>query len=109
MSKEKPSIWLVLISLFMLFVSGAWTVASIMPFMISKTIRSIMIVTVSASNVSFLATLLAAMLQYSGYRKDKNMKKMMVYSFAAGIIALMISIILFSTSYLMLPPQFFPD
>jgi hypothetical protein len=78
LAEEKPSIWIVLVSLLMLFVSGAWTLASIMPFGTQKTIRPLMLVTSTISNVAFLLTLLSAMILYSN--------------------------VLFSTSLLLAPP-----
>jgi hypothetical protein len=108
MSEQKPSVWLILVSLLMLFVSGAWTLASITPLM-PKTVRSSMLITVTTANVCFLVTLLAAMLLYSDIGAKENLKKAMVLAFSIGIFALIISIVLFSASFLMTPPPYYPD
>lgn len=109
MSEEKPSVWLVLVSLLMLFVSGAWTLASITPFGISKIARSLMLITVTTANVCFLVTLLAAMLLYSDVGTKEKLKKIMILAFSVGIFALISSIILFSGSFLISPPPYYPD
>jgi hypothetical protein len=103
-AEEKPSIWIILISLLMLFVSGAWTIASIIPFGMQKTIGPIMLVTSTVSNVAFLLTLLSAMILYSNMGPRQGLRKIMVYTFSIGIFALIISIILFSISLLLAPP-----
>ena len=109
MSKEKPSIWLILVSLLMLFVSGAWTLATITPFWITKDMRTVMLITVTAANVSFLVTLLTAMLLYMDVNARESLRRIMKYAFVIGILVLIISIILFSASYLIAPPPHFPD
>lgn len=109
MSEQKPSVWLILVSLLMLFVSGAWTLASITPFGISKAVRSFMLITVTTANVCFLVTLLAAMLLYSDVGPKENLKKAMLLAFAVGIFALILSIVLFSGSFLVAPPTYYPD
>lgn len=109
MSEEKPSVWLVLVSLLMLFVSGAWTLATITPFWISETVRSLMLITVTAANVSFLLTVLAAMLLYSDVGAEERLRKTMVVAFSVGIFALIVAIVLFSASFLVKPPPQFLD
>jgi hypothetical protein len=104
LAEEKPSIWIVLVSLLMLFVSGAWTLASIMPFGTQKTIGPLMLVTSTISNVAFLLTLLSAVILYSNMGPRQRLTKIMVYTFSIGVFALIISIILFSTSLLLAPP-----
>jgi len=91
----------------MLFVSGAWTLAAITP-LISRSLRPFVVVTVTAANVSLLATLLAAMLLYSEVGPRPTLKKAMVVAFSAGILTLIISIVLFSAQVLMAPPAY-PD
>jgi hypothetical protein len=108
MSEQKPSPWLVLVSLLMLLVSGAWTVAAITPF-ISKSMRPFMVVAVTVANISFLGTVLAAMLLYSEVGSKASLKKMMVLAFSIGIFSLITSIILFSALVLIAPPKYYPD
>lgn len=109
MNEEKPSVWLILVSLLMLFVSGAWTLATITPFVISKTVRTLMLISVTTANVCFLGTLLAAMLLYSYIGARESLRKVMVFAFSIGIFALIVSIILFSASFLTSPPSYYPD
>lgn len=68
-----------------------------------------MLITVTLANVSFLITLLAAMLLYSDVKTTRNPRKIMIYAFSVGIIALTISILLFSASFLISPPPNYPD
>jgi len=109
MVEQKPSVWLVLMSLLMLFVSGAWTLASILPFGISKGIRTVMLISATTADISFLVTLLAMMLLYSDVGAKENLKKTMILSFSIGIFALIVSIVLFSASFLIAPPTYYPD
>jgi len=109
MSEQKPSVWLVLVSLLMLFISGAWTLASITPLWISKDMRSFMLISVTTANIAFLTTLLAAMLLYSDVGAKQNLKKTMVLAFSVGILALIVSIVLFSASFLIAPPTYYLD
>ncbi|MCW4019736.1 MAG: hypothetical protein NWF14_00685 [Candidatus Bathyarchaeota archaeon] len=109
MSEQKTSVWLILVSLLMLFVSGAWTLVSILPFGIFKAVRSFMLITVTTANISFLITLLAAMLLYSDVGERENLKKIMIFAFSIGIFALIVSIVLFSASFLITPPTYYPD
>ncbi|MEM3646735.1 MAG: hypothetical protein QW334_01125 [Thermofilum sp.] len=104
MSEQKPLLWIVLISLLMLFVSGAWTIASIMFFTRNKTLSSIMLATATASNISFLLTLLAAMLLYSGVERGRRLMIMMVGLFSAGIIFLVYTVLFFLIAFLTTPP-----
>lgn len=109
MSEQKPSVWLILISLLMLFVSGAWTLASITSFGISKAVMPFRLITVTIANISFLVTLLVAMLLYSDIGAKEGLKKTMVFAFSVGIFALIVSIILFSASFLLTPQPYRPD
>jgi len=70
----------------MLFVSGAWTMAAIISVNMNKTLASIMLATATASNVSFLLAMLAAILLYSGLEKGERV--IMVCLFAIGIVSL---------------------
>ncbi|MEM2930512.1 MAG: hypothetical protein QW797_06600 [Thermoproteota archaeon] len=106
MSEQKPLLWIVLISLLMLFVSGAWTIASIMFFTQNKTLSSIMLATATASSISFLLTLLVAMLLYSGVEKGRRLMMMMVGLFSAGIIFLVYTVLFFLIAFLTAPPLF---
>ncbi len=97
---------MVLVSLLMLFVSGAWTIASIMPSTMNKPLSSIMLVTTTVSNISFLLTLLVTMLLYSEVGPRERLGKTMVYLFSAGIIALAATVMLFLIAFLTTPPLF---
>jgi len=108
MSEQNPSARLILVSILMLFISGAWTLASVTPLM-SRAVRSSMLGTVTTANVCFLVTLLAAMLLYSDVGAKENLKKAMVLAFSIGIFSLIISIVLFSASFLIEPPPYYPD
>jgi hypothetical protein len=108
MSEEKPSVWLIIVSVLMLFVSGVWTLASITP-LAPKAVRSFMLITVTTANISFLITLLAAMLLYSDLGAKENLKKTMILAFSIGIFALIVSVILFTASFLITPPTYYPD
>lgn len=64
MSEEKPSVWIVLVSLLMLFISGAWTLASLIPYVRHGAMRETMFCTTTVSNISFLISTLLSMLFY---------------------------------------------
>ena len=103
MSEEKPSVWIVLVSLLMLFVSGAWTLASFLPFPSGGygSPRSLMFYVTMASNISFLISLLVSMLLYLGIGSREGMRWIMIFAFSMGILALISSIILFTASFFM--------
>jgi len=100
LSEQKPSVWTVIISLLMLFVSGAWTVAAIISINMNKALGTIMLATATASNVSFLLTLLAAMLLYSGVERGERLRVIMVCLFAVGIVTLVYTVVLFMVAFL---------
>ena len=64
MGEEKPSVWIILVPILMLFVSGAWTLASLIPYVRWGAMRETMFYTVIISNISFLVSLLLSMLFY---------------------------------------------
>ena len=97
----------IVITLVMLFISGCWTLACIMPFPIKYEYRLIMATAVTASNVAFLISLLASVLSYAGMGNDEEMKRIIVYSFSIGITALVISVILFSFAYITAAPRYY--
>lgn len=109
MSGEKPSVWPVIVSLLMLFVSGAWTMASFIPYGRPGALRPLMFYVVTASNVFFLASLLFAMLLYLEIETRLGSKRIMALAFSIGIVALIVSVVLFSTSLIMTPPAYYPD
>jgi hypothetical protein len=100
LSEQKPSVWIVVTPLLMLFVSGAWTAAAIMSSSLNKTLGSIMLATATASNVSFLLTLLVAMLLFSGVEKGEKLRITMVCIFSTGIIFLVYAVVLFLIIFL---------
>jgi len=100
MSRElRPSSFIV-IALVMLFVSGCWTLAAIMPYPIEYGFRVVMVATVTASNVSFLLSLVTSVLSYGGLGEEQRMKRLMIILFTIGVATLVISVILFSISTL---------
>jgi len=96
----------ILITLVMLFISGCWTIASIISFPIKYEFRVIMTMMVTASNVAFLLSLLASVLSYEGMGNEEKMKRVIVYSFSIGIFALVISVIMFSLAYITTAPRY---
>lgn len=91
---------MVVITLTMLFVSGAWTIAAIMSVNMNKTLGSIMLATATASNVSFLLAMLVAILLYSGLEKGERLRVIMVCLFAVGIVSLVYTVVLFLLAFL---------
>ncbi len=91
---------MVVITLTMLFVSGAWTIAAIMSVNMNKTLGSIMLSTATASNVSFLLAMLVAILLYSGLEKGERLRVIMVCLFAVGIVSLVYTVVLFLLAFL---------
>ena len=106
MSQEKPSVLIVLVPLLMLFISGAWTLASLIPYVRWGAMRETMFYTVIISNISFLVSLLLSMLFYLEMGEKETHKRRMVLAFSIGIIALIISIVVFTASFVMQPPFF---
>ena len=109
MAEEKAPTWIIVTTLVMLFISGCWTLATIIPFRIDQPIRSAMVITVTIADIAFLLSLLASMLSYSGMSRKEAMKRISILMFCLGITALIVSIILFSTSYLTKTPPYYPD
>jgi len=109
MSGERPSVWPVIVSLLMLFVSGAWTMASFIPYGRPGALRPLMFYVVTASNVSFLVSLLFAMLLYLEIETRLGSKRAMALAFSVGIVALIVSVVLFSASFIMTPTPYYPD
>lgn len=91
---------MVVITLTMLFVSGAWTIAATMSVNMNETLGSIMLATATASNVSFLLTMLVAILLYSGLEKGERLRVIMVCLFAVGIVSLVYTAVLFLLAFL---------
>ena len=100
MSRELSPSSFIVITLVMLFISGCWTLATIIPYPIEHGFRTAMIVTVTASNVCFLFSLLTSALHYAGLGQEQTMKRLMIILFAIGVSALVLSVILFSISTL---------
>jgi len=104
MVEEKDQVRMILVTLFMIFISGCWTLATIIPLSVHWTFRSMQLVTVTVANISFLLSLLALMLIYSNMMKAEAVRKWFTIMFSIGIAALIISIIIFSASYLLKYP-----
>lgn len=100
MSREMTQSSFIVITLVMLFISGCWTLATIMPYPIEYWFRAVMIAAVTASNVSFLLSLLTSALSYAGIGQDQSMRRLMIILFTIGVSALVVSVILFSISTL---------
>jgi hypothetical protein len=111
MSEEKPSVWIVLVSLLMLFVSGAWTLASFIPYVRFKALRELMFYAVTFSNISFLGSLLLSMRFYLEVGEKETNKRRMVLAFSIGVLTLIVSIVVFAASIIMTPqyPPYPPD
>lgn len=106
MTEEKGLTRIIPITLFMIFISGCWTLATIIPFPMHWPTRSIQLTVVTVADVTFLLSLLTSILSYSGMADREAMRKWSIIMFCTGITALIASIILFSASYLVKPPQF---
>lgn len=68
--------------------------------------RETMFYTVIISNISFLVSLLLSMLFYLEVGEKETHKRRIVLAFSIGIIALIISIVVFTASFVMQPPFF---
>ena len=75
MSEEKPSVGIVLVPLLMLFISGAWTLASLIPYVRHRAMRETMFCTTTVSNISFLISTLFSMLFYLEMGEKENLKR----------------------------------
>jgi hypothetical protein len=98
-SEAKPPTWFIATTLFMLLISGAWTIASAFP----SAFRSYSLTAITVGNLGFLLALLSSALGYVRGEAKPVWKRIMIYSFAFGIIFLMASIIMFSVSVVTRP------
>ena len=96
---------LIIISLVMLFISGCWTVAAVIPFPLGADLRSVMIAAVAASNVTFLLSVLAAVFSHAGLGDAGKMRKVMLTFFSIGVAALVVSVMIFSISQIARAPS----
>jgi hypothetical protein len=103
--RKKLSPWLVILSLLMLLISGAWTLAAITPHL-SNAARPLVLITVTTANISSLVTVLAAMLLYTDIGPRREIRRVMVLTFSIGMCSLVLCIILFSASILIIPPKY---
>jgi len=103
--QEKLSPWPVILSLLMLFISGAWTLAAITPLS-PNAARPLVLVTVTAANISSLVTVLAAILLYTDIGPRTEIRKVMVLAFSVGMCSLVLCIMPFSASILIVPPKY---
>ena len=85
--------------LVMLFISGCWTLAAIMPFPVSLGTRGVQVAAVAVSNVAFLLGVLTSAFSYAGMGKSERMSKVFLAFFSIGVAALALSIIAFTISY----------
>lgn len=104
MTEEKDLTRMIQITLFMIFISGCWTLASIIPFSMRWPVRSAQLAVVTVADVAFLIALLALMLSYGGMAEKEAVRRWAVLMFCVGMVALIASIILFSSFYLVMPP-----
>ena len=104
MAEEKGPTWMIWVTLFMIFISGCWTFATIIPFPHTLASRTALMIGVTVADVTFLISLLASMLSYSGMADREQMRRWAVIMFCLGITALVASIILFSASSITKPP-----
>jgi len=104
MTEEKDLTRMIPITLFMIFVSGCWTLASIIPFSIRWPAHSAQLAIVTVADVAFLIALLALMLSYGGMAEKEAVRRWAILMFCVGMVTLIASIILFSSSYLLWPP-----
>jgi hypothetical protein len=102
-TRPGPLIW---ITLFMIFISGCWTLATIVPFPLAWPTRAVQLAVVTVSNISFLVSLLASMLYQGEMIERETARRWSIIFFAVGITALIVSILLFSASYLVKPPYY---
>ena len=100
MDGERVPSWIFITTLLMIFVSGCWTIATIGPFLIRPDFRPYTIVAVTIANLAFLLSLMTSMFSYAKLGDQSKIKQIMVYLFSSGILSLIISIVIFSISYL---------
>ena len=98
MSEAKPPTWFIATTLFMLLISGAWTIASA-----TSVLRVYALTAVTVGNLGFLLALLSSALGYASGEARPSWKRLMIYSFAFGIVSLMASIVIFSVDVLTRP------
>jgi len=103
MSEEKPSVWIVLVSLLMLFVSGAWSLASLIPCVRCEILWLLIFHLVTVSNILFLVSLLLPMMIDLEMGAKEDLKRRMILAFSIYVLALIISIVLFTASFIMMP------
>lgn len=72
-------------------------------------LRKLMFYTVSASNVSFLISLLLSMLLYLEIGENEKLKRRMILVFSIGVLALILSIVLFTASFVFIIGPYSPD
>ncbi len=96
MAEEKPPTWFIATTLSMLIVTGAWTLASTIPF--NTWLRIFSIATVTAANIGFLLALLACVLAYLKADGRITWRRIMVYAFTIGVLFLMTSIVTYAAS-----------
>jgi len=100
LNEQKPPVWIMIVSLLMLLISSAWTMAAVFSVSINRTLASIMLATATASNISFLLAMLTAILLYSGLEKGGRLRLIMVSLFAIGIVSLVYTVVLFLLAFL---------
>jgi hypothetical protein len=100
LNEQKPPVWIMIVSLLMLLISSAWTMAAVFSVSINRTLASIMLATATASNISFLLAMLTAILLYSGLEKGGRFRLIMVSLFAIGIVSLVYTVVLFLLAFL---------
>jgi hypothetical protein len=107
MSEERITSRMVLISRVMIFISGCWTAATLVPFPMKPNLRPYSTATITTSNIAFLLSLLTSTLSYAKIGDQARMKRITVYLFSIGIVCLIASIIIFSASYITtIQPQY---
>lgn len=83
--------------------------ASFIPYGRPGALRPLMFYVVTSSNISFLVSLLFAMLLYLEIETGLGSKRVIALAFSVGIVALIVSVVLFSASLIMTPPAYYPD
>jgi hypothetical protein len=97
-SEAKPPTWFIATTLFMLLISGAWTIASA-----TSALRAYSLTAITVGNLGFLLALLSSALGYATGEARPVWKRIMIYSFAFGVVFLMASIVIFSVALLSRP------
>ncbi|GEM_PF-3880888 len=92
---EKPLAWFIIINLVLLFISGCWTIGSLI-FVQSQRPESFVRITVliadTLANGFFLISILINIFGLTEIIKEEMARKIAAYTFAIGIISLIISI-----------------